>query len=350
MAKFTIELGSMVSAHKHLMEITHNAESFTFKGGEYNIVTWHDIDKGTLYPNQTEALRHLHTLRQQNPKKHYAIYKVSLGPDPLTVNSNERINYKVVEQSKTERKFTYPELIYNQSSFDYLDTNTPNNIIEEAGVDFFDRHIGKIPSNYTDNAELNSAIDAQLKKTFLRHFYGWEIGQENPEYWFLLARDFFDEYMPIFVKTWQQLIVDNSQWITNLSHTTGHYTGNVLGTGNGTTTTDNKNDTKALAGVADTPQNGLDFRIDESSENPTAGYNFRYSSNVSGNHGHDTGHATSVSETKDTQNSENNSTQDSQGRNQTIASLINELDAFTNGAYQNLFTNAKSYGLFMQVF
>lgn len=275
MAKFTIELGSMVAAHKHLMDIQHNADSVSFKDDDY-------------------------------------------------------------------------DFIYH--SFDYRDTDTPNNIVEEAGVDFFNRHIGNIPSNYTDNAEINSQIDAQLKKTFLRHFYGWEIGQENPEYWFLIARDFFDEYMPIFVKSWQQLVVDNSQWITNLNHTTGHYTGTVTGVGNGTSTTDNNNDTKALTGVADTPQNGLDFRIDNEEENPTAGYNFRYSSNVTGSHGHDKGHATSVTNTKDTQDSENDSTQDSQGRNQTIASLINELDAFTNGAYQNLFTNAKSYGLFMQVF
>lgn len=338
MAKFTIELGSMVAAHKRLLDIQNNADSFSFNAGEYNVVSWHDVTVINTYDTQVEALRELQALRQANADKHYNIFKTSEG------------TFKLTEQEKTTQHFSYPDLLYNKHTLDYFETNTPNNIIEEAGVDFFNRHIGFIPSNYTDNAELNSQIDAQLKKTFLRHFYGWEIGQENPEYWFLIARDFFDEYMPIFVKSWQQLVVDNSQWITSLNHTTGHYTGNTQGEGNGTTTTDNKNDTKALTGVADTPQNGLDFRIDNEEEDPTAGYNFRYSSNVTGSHGHDKGHATSVTSTKDTQDSVNDSTQDSQGRNQTIASLINEIDAFTNGAYQNLFTNAKTYGLFMQVF
>lgn len=191
---------------------------------------------------------------------------------------------------------------------------------------------------YSDDSQLNRSISNQLAQTFVRHFWQYEIGFETPDVFAIQLRAFFDSYMPIFIKWYQQYAVQNQAYLTSVTNLTRNVDGTIHMTGSGkadgslkdTTTTDgttNQNGTakttgktsetqtgsqtgttkttgkttdtetgnqtgttkttsaqnsqdKSLSGTADTPQDQLN--TDFGASDPVAGYNFDYASQVVG--------------------------------------------------------------------
>lgn len=257
MAKYTIELGSMVSAHAHLM----------------------------------------------------------------TTQGDDRI-LNISDGSGYEKAFNMPEFVWL----------SPNEVIEKYAKSFIDRHVGTgLQENITDNEEMNAAIYDRFCQTLIRHFWGYEIGQENPLYFLMLLRSALDMYLPIWYQGYQKLFIDKAQWITNVN--------------DGTSLTLSKSDANgnskqaSIAGNADTPQNELDFKINTG--DPTVDYNFHYASDVNG--------AKSTGSTTNTANGATNTTSHSEGRNAVITDLLNKMLTYTNGIYFDLFDKLKAEGLFMFV-
>lgn len=257
MAKYTIELGSMVSAHAHLM---------------------------------------------------------STQGDDRILNISDGSGY--------EKTFNMPEFIWL----------SPNEVIEKYAKSFIDRHVGTgLQESITDNEEMNAAIYDRFCQTLIRHFWGYEIGQENPLYFLTLLRSCLDMYLPIWYQGYQKLFIDKAQWITNVN--------------DGTSLTLSKSDAAgnskqaSIAGNADTPQNELDFKMNTG--DPTDDYNFHYASDVNG--------AKSTGNTTNTTNGTSNTTTHSEGRNAVITDLLNKMLTYTNGIYFDLFDKLKAEGLFMFV-
>ena len=61
-----------------------------------------------------------------------------------------------------------------------------NKIIDKYGLAFMYDRLTEIPHNFTDNEDLNKEILDRFLKAFIRHFWGREIGQENPHYWYVI--------------------------------------------------------------------------------------------------------------------------------------------------------------------
>lgn len=257
MAKYTIELGSMVSAHAHLM---------------------------------------------------------STQGDDRILNISDGSGY--------EKTFNMPEFVWL----------SPNEVIEKYAKSFIDRHVGTgLQESITDNEEMNAAIYDRFCQTLIRHFWGYEIGQENPLYFLTLLRSCLDMYLPIWYQGYQKLFIDKAQWITNVN--------------DGTSLTVSKSDAAgnskqaSIAGNADTPQNELDFKMNTG--DPTDDYNFHYASDVNG--------AKSTGSTTNSANGTSNTTTHSEGRNAVITDLLNKMLTYTNGIYFDLFDKLKAEGLFMFV-
>lgn len=258
MAKYTIELGSMVSAHAHLM--------------------------------------------------------ATQGDDRL-LNISDGSGY--------EKTFNMPEFVWL----------SPNDVIDKYARSFMDRHVGtELQEEITDQPDLNKAIYDRLCQTLVRHFWGYEIGQENPLYFLTLLRQCLDMYLPIWYQGYQKLFIDKAQWITNVA--------------DGTSLTVSKSDANgnskqaSIAGNADTPQNELDFKMNTG--DPTDDYNFHYASDVNG--------AKSTGSTTNTANGTLNTTTHTEGRNAIITDLLNRMLNYTNGIYFDLFDKIKAEGLFMGVY
>jgi hypothetical protein len=257
MAKYTIELGSMVSAHAHLM---------------------------------------------------------STQGDDRILNISDGSGY--------EKTFNMPEFVWL----------SPNEVIEKYAKSFIDRHVGTgLQESITDNEDMNAAIYDRFCQTLIRHFWGYEIGQENPLYFLTLLRSCLDMYLPIWYQGYQKLFIDKAQWITNVN--------------DGTSLTVSKSDAAgnskqaSIAGNADTPQNELDFKMNTG--DPTDDYNFHYASDVNG--------AKSTGSTTNSANGTSNTTTHSEGRNAVITDLLNKMLTYTNGIYFDLFDKLKAEGLFMFV-
>lgn len=257
MAKYTIELGSMVSAHAHLM---------------------------------------------------------STQGDDRILNISDGSGY--------EKTFNMPEFVWL----------SPNEVIEKYAKSFIDRHVGTgLQESITDNEEMNAAIYDRFCQTLIRHFWGYEIGQENPLYFLTLLRSCLDMYLPIWYQGYQKLFIDKAQWLTNVN--------------DGTSLTVSKSDAAgnskqaSIAGNADTPQNELDFKMNTG--DPTDDYNFHYASDVNG--------AKSTGSTTNSANGTSNTTTHSEGRNAVITDLLNKMLTYTNGIYFDLFDKLKAEGLFMFV-
>lgn len=235
---------------------------------------------------------------------------------------------------------TVPDFTYNTHHFEYDGLLTPNQIINSYAFNCFQRNAGDLIDNFTNDQQINTQIMTQLINTFCRHFWGYEIGQEDPLYWWTLVRGFFDENMPLFIQEYQEMIINKQNFITGLTKTTTNNTGelnsDVVGTTDGAS--------NSLNGTADTPQNQLNFSLN--SADPTKDYTFNYASNVAGAKSTNFNKANTTTN----QNTKNNTTSQSFGRNQTIMSLVNQLNQFSNGMYLELFNKAKQYGLFMNVF
>lgn len=261
---------------------------------------------------------------------------------------DDRKNKRTVQlKGVTYNNQQYEEMVYRYTQHDYIRMIRPNQLIDDYGSSWFNDHIGEIQHNYTDNEVTNQQINDQVKKTFIRHFYGWEIGQENPLQWEVVARDFFDEFMPLFVQNWKQLVIDQNQWLTNLNELNSESVGTTTDNFSGNVNTNGENSGDAMNGTADTPQNGLEWNLNNA--DPSKDYNFRYASNVAGSKTHGTEASTTKTSNNDEGKTTSNYNQHSQGRSASVAQLIQQMQVWTNGAYQDLFTSAKLYGLFMQV-
>lgn len=257
MAKYTIELGSMVSAHAHLM--------------------------------------------------------ATQGDDRI-LNIGDGSGY--------EKVFNLPEFVWLE----------PNEVIDKYARSFMDKHVGTgLQENITDQADLNSAIYDRFCQTLIRHFYGYEIGQENPLFFLTLLRQCLDMYLPIWYQGYQKLFIDKAQWITNVND----------GTSLTVTKSDANSDSKqaSIAGNADTPQNELDFKMNTG--DPTDDYNFSYASDVNG--------AKSTGTTTNVANGTTNTTTHNEGRNAIITDLLDKMLQYTNGIYFDLFDKIKAQRLFLEV-
>lgn len=265
----------------------------------------------------------------------------------LDVRTNEQEGFEIVEtinghtikwDSDNGHYVQLPKyettkgLHYTNHDFDFFKINNPNYLVEKFAYPCALDHCGELKDNITSDKDLNKSIIDKFIQTFFRYFYGYEIGQENPNYWWLLFKEWYDENIDFFIQNYQQMIIENQNYITGLSHSTGNMQSNAQGSSDGYNS--------SIAGTADTPQDELNFALNTG--DPAKDYNFNYSSSVNGAKSHDMNKSTSDS-TQDTHN-------DMTARNQTIASLSSQLDnLFNNGIYLNLFEKAKEKGLFMRV-
>lgn len=222
-------------------------------------------------------------------------------------------------------------MLYKNSNFDFFKMNNPNYLIDNFVYPMCLENCGELKDNVTSDSELNKQIIKKFLETFWRHFYGYEIGQENPLYWWTLFKGWYDENIDYFIQNYQQMIIKQQNYITGLSHTTGNSQAQSSGTAESLNS--------AIAGTADTPQNELNFGLNTG--DPAKDYNFNYSSQVNGSKAHDT--------SSQKANSNQDDVQDMTSRNMTVAQLSNELNQFMNGIYLNLFEKAREYGLFMNV-
>lgn len=180
--------------------------------------------------------------------------------------------------------------------------------------------IETLKEDYSDDNDLNRSISNQLAQTFVRHFWQYEIGFETPDVFAIQLRAFFDSYMPIFIKWYQQYAINNQPYLTSVTNltrnvdgtihmtgtgkadgslndktvtdgttnqngtakTTGKTTETETGSQNGTTKTNGEQSSqdKSLSGTADTPQNQLN--TDFGASDPVSGYTFDYASQVVG--------------------------------------------------------------------
>lgn len=258
-----------------------------------------------------------------------ALYTVQLA-EMLAAHANiEQLD----DQQKTILKdpYTNREVVLEYANMEIHDSN---DLIDHNARSFFDKHVKFNYKNLkiTDNNELNDAIYTQFCQAFFRQFWNNEIGQENPLNFLVLLRNFCEKHLPIWAQGYKQLFVDNLQWTTNVSDSTSKQD----------STNDTKQNSKSagIAGVADTPQNELNFKI--KTGDPTEDYNFNFASNVSGNKstGETTGNATG---------NVNTSTH-TEGRNAIITDLLDRMLQYTDGIYFDLFTKAKNDMLFMLVY
>jgi len=219
---------------------------------------------------------------------------------------------------------------------------------DNAVLSFFKDNVGDFPYQISSDAEINNKFLVTFERNFLRHFYSLEISQENTLNWFVLVSDFLNSEMPRFIKQYQAL--DQNDWLqTSIGSVTSKLNATQDNTSDTDATQNNKSISNQLNANADTPQNALDFSLD--SDDPTKDYNFNYSSVVAGAK---SGNNTDTASNQKTTNSgttnqltDNTNTQ----RNQTLMSLITELDTFANGVYLNLWTRAtRQYHLFMGVY
>lgn len=240
----------------------------------------------------------------------------------------------LVDPQNNEEKYTIKDLngndlTYYQNDFNYFALTNPNKLCNDYAAKMLRHYCYDLPQNFTDNEELNTAILDKFLVSFCLHFYGDEIGQENTNYFFVVLQSFFNEHLPFFIQAYKKLMIEQKQWLTNENDSTSNNTANA----NANTVGTNSN----VSGSADTPQDELNFKINTG--DPTDDYNFNYSSSVVGAKGKDSSTSTQDS-TSDTKNQ-------SEGRNATIASLVNELLMYSNGVYLEMFRQARRYGLFM---
>ena len=293
MAYFTVELSSMLSAYAQLLNVRTQEQSFEIvKTYEGHDLKWHD--NGSTYVRNWK-------------------YETSQGE------------------------------LFKYDSFDFFKMNNPNYLIDNFVYPMCLEKCGTLKDNITDNDDLNKSIIKQFLCTFWRHFYGYEIGQEDPLYWWALFKGWYDENIDFFIQNYQQMVIQNQNYITGLSKTLGNATANGNIKTDSQTNTDSKH--SEIAGTADTPQDELDFKLNTG--DPAQDYNFNYSSSVNGAKSHDDGQTNSESN-QDSINKQNTET-DVTARNKTIAELSRELSGFMNGIYLDLFEKAREYGLFMNV-
>lgn len=293
MAYFTVELSSMLSAYAQLLNVRTQEQSFEIvKTYEGHDLKWRD--NGSTYVRNWK-------------------YETSQGE------------------------------LFKYDSFDFFKINNPNYLIDNFVYPMCLEKCGSLKDNITDNDDLNKSIIKQFLCTFWRHFYGYEIGQEDPLYWWVLFKGWYDENIDYFIQNYQQMIIQNQNYITGLSKTLGNATANGNIKTDSQTNTDSKH--SEIAGTADTPQDELDFKLNTG--DPAQDYNFNYSSSVNGAKSHDDGQ-TNTESNQDSINKQNTET-DVTARNKTIAELSKELSSFMNGIYLDLFEKAREYGLFMNV-
>lgn len=280
MAYYTVELSSMLSAYASLLDVRTNEKSFKI----VNTVEGHTI----IWDNGDGKFVQL-------PNYH------------------------------TEEGMTF-----THHDFDFFKINNPNYLVSNFVYPMCLEKCGELKDNITDDPDLNKAIIDKFLQTFWRHFYGYEIGQENPQYWWLLFKGWYDENIDYFIQNYREMIIKNQNYITGLTHSTGNMNAQSKGTSDALSS--------SIAGTADTPQNELNFGLN--SGDPAKDYNFNYSSNVNG--------AKEKSSGTNTSDSNQDTTNDSEMRMRTIAELTSQLDQFfDNGIYLNLFEKAREYGLFM---
>lgn len=282
MAYYTVELSSMLSAYASLLDIRTNEKSFQIVNTvDGHAIIWDDGNGKFV----------------QLPNYH------------------------------TENGMTF-----THTDFDFFKINNPNYLISNFVYPMCLEKCGELKDSVTDDPDLNRMIIDKFLQTFWRHFYGYEIGQENPQYWWTLFKGWYDENIDYFIQNYQKMIIENQNYITGLTHSTGNTSAQANGSSDGLSS--------AIAGTADTPQDELNFGLNTG--DPAKDYNFNYSSQVNGTKQHDTNTSTSAS------NQDN--TNDSTMRMRTIAELSSQLDQFfNNGIYLNLFEKAREYGLFMNV-
>ena len=241
MAYFTVELSSMLSAYAQLLNVRTQEQSFeivkTFEGHD---LKWYD--NGSTYVRNWK-------------------YETSQGE------------------------------LFKYDSFDFFKMNNPNYLIDNFVYPMCLEKCGTLKDNVTDNDDLNKSIIKQFLCTFWRHFYGYEIGQEDPLYWWALFKGWYDENIDFFIQNYQQMMIQNQNYITGLSKTLGNATANGNIKTDSQTNTDSKH--SEIAGTADTPQDELDFKLNTG--DPAQDYNFNYSSSVNGAKSHDDGQTNSES-------------------------------------------------------
>ena len=221
--------------------------------------------------------------------------------------------------------------VYKHSDFNYMRLASPNWVIENYGPDFIRAHIPYICDKITDQADLNKEIIDELLRAFIRHFYSYEIGQENPMHWWVVLDSFFQEWLPIWCQEYEKLMIEMKQWETYESENKGTAKAGQK------RKTNSKDDT--IGAVAQVPQNDLEFKFND--YKPETTYCFDYASQVDGRK--------TENNTIGTADSEQNTLSTTSARNYTIAQLINQMEGWSNGAYINLFNRAKAYGLFMLI-
>lgn len=221
---------------------------------------------------------------------------------------------------------------YQSDIYAFNDMTVPVTLAKKFAPAAIREHTGiDDPMITTDNA-LNKQIMDDFYTAFARHFWGNEIGQENPLHFWAIFAGFLQEQLPVWAAAYQELIINKHMFITGLS------------TGNGQTASATSMSANGSAMAVDAgtnnPQNELKFQLN--SADPAQAYNFNYASNVNG--------SKNSSQNESSGNTSSTVQNNSTIRSQSIARLVMELDTFANGIYLNVFQKAVDEGMFMMLY
>lgn len=224
-------------------------------------------------------------------------------------------------------------LTFDVADFNYFKLSNPNFVIKNFGSMWIKSKLTYLPNNFTtDNPELNDKLLNWVLENFIRKFYMYEISRENALSWFVALESFFNQHLPYVIMSIQKIFLENLAFTTREAESTGNANANA-------TSTSNSKDDNTQAS-ADIPQNDVSWQFD--SADPAKTYCFNYSTVVNGAKGENN----TTAQTKSDQNTKATS----KGRDYTIMQLINQLQAWSNGVFVELWQRAKAEGLFMLVF
>lgn len=221
--------------------------------------------------------------------------------------------------------------VYKKNDFLFNVLNNPVRLVNDFSNDFILSKVGQQNFNPTDNQEINKNLLNDFFRAFVSEFYEREISRENPLNWWRLVYNYLIKYLPIHEQNIKNLIIDKSQWITNLSKQEQNATFNNVSSGKGKS--------NSIGAGADTPQDQLEFNIE--TDEPVKSYKFDYASSVTG--------SADASSSSSQSNGQNNTLANTTQRNATIVALMTELNSLSNGAYGFMFDKANDDGLFLGI-
>lgn len=194
-----------------------------------------------------------------------------------------------------------------------------------------------------DELGLTDAFMHAIYTEFLKRFWRYNVGQTDPEDWFLLLNSFFGNYLPMMYKA-AKVIADSTDFSTTQWQQGGSNVGGTTqqqSSSDGIQTSDGKTRSQdgQVAAVAQTPQNRLNLNA----------RNVDYANQVNSGSNNQQAGAETLGATKD--NEQSTTTQSTASTNTGNQWQLDPLSVWNkvlveNGLFFDLWDKALDYGLF----